>query len=386
MALIKCPNCGRDISDKAKKCPGCGWIPGTQTEKIDISGGTSERESSSPEVNSNNLEQIKKEKEELERKVSELERIKPTVVDNTDYAAIEKQKQTIRDLQADRDELLKRLQKIENAEPKVVDNTDYQLIESLENEIRQLKNGKDELQKQLNNSKQHSTSDNGAIFRQTKKLNYILLFGIGAILFVEIIGIILLNSSLNKSFDKMISGSEETVVDIKADAEAGSDGDFRREESVQEGKEDLPKEQETEGNSADGTDSAPVNDFYDGELRGEASGEVDSLDGIVFTYVGVGENVSSSFSLLFRVTNNSGEDVNIEYKGNAYANGNSVSGSMIGYGNEIPAGRSSILKIHYFKNEFVMSAGEQITDMELTFEKDGTKFPVAFKGMDLNLE
>lgn len=25
MALIKCPNCGQDISDKAEKCPNCGW-------------------------------------------------------------------------------------------------------------------------------------------------------------------------------------------------------------------------------------------------------------------------------------------------------------------------------------------------------------------------
>lgn len=25
MALIKCPNCGQDISDKAEKCPHCGW-------------------------------------------------------------------------------------------------------------------------------------------------------------------------------------------------------------------------------------------------------------------------------------------------------------------------------------------------------------------------
>ena len=25
MTLIKCPNCGQDISDKAEKCPHCGW-------------------------------------------------------------------------------------------------------------------------------------------------------------------------------------------------------------------------------------------------------------------------------------------------------------------------------------------------------------------------
>ena len=25
MALIKCSECGKDISDRAKKCPGCGY-------------------------------------------------------------------------------------------------------------------------------------------------------------------------------------------------------------------------------------------------------------------------------------------------------------------------------------------------------------------------
>ena len=25
MALIKCPECGKEISDKAKKCPNCGY-------------------------------------------------------------------------------------------------------------------------------------------------------------------------------------------------------------------------------------------------------------------------------------------------------------------------------------------------------------------------
>ena len=32
MALIKCPECGREISDKAFSCPGCGY-PYIQEEK-----------------------------------------------------------------------------------------------------------------------------------------------------------------------------------------------------------------------------------------------------------------------------------------------------------------------------------------------------------------
>ena len=32
MALIKCPNCGTDVSDKAKQCPNCGET--LQTQKV----------------------------------------------------------------------------------------------------------------------------------------------------------------------------------------------------------------------------------------------------------------------------------------------------------------------------------------------------------------
>jgi len=30
MALIKCPGCGKDVSDKAKSCPKCGYLPGNR--------------------------------------------------------------------------------------------------------------------------------------------------------------------------------------------------------------------------------------------------------------------------------------------------------------------------------------------------------------------
>lgn len=30
MALINCPECGREVSDKAEKCPNCGYNIGKQ--------------------------------------------------------------------------------------------------------------------------------------------------------------------------------------------------------------------------------------------------------------------------------------------------------------------------------------------------------------------
>ena len=36
MPLIKCPNCGRDISDKAKKCIGCGYVLAMNTYSSNV--------------------------------------------------------------------------------------------------------------------------------------------------------------------------------------------------------------------------------------------------------------------------------------------------------------------------------------------------------------
>lgn len=36
MPLIKCPNCGRDISDKAKKCIGCGYVLAMSTYSSNV--------------------------------------------------------------------------------------------------------------------------------------------------------------------------------------------------------------------------------------------------------------------------------------------------------------------------------------------------------------
>ena len=40
MALIKCPECGKEISDTVKKCPNCGYRKKTKfNNKVFIAGG-----------------------------------------------------------------------------------------------------------------------------------------------------------------------------------------------------------------------------------------------------------------------------------------------------------------------------------------------------------
>ena len=39
MALVKCPECGKEISDKASNCPGCGYP--IESQKIEVLGPSS---------------------------------------------------------------------------------------------------------------------------------------------------------------------------------------------------------------------------------------------------------------------------------------------------------------------------------------------------------
>lgn len=41
MALVQCPNCGRKISDKTYKCPGCGYEL-KESEKSNLVNGESD--------------------------------------------------------------------------------------------------------------------------------------------------------------------------------------------------------------------------------------------------------------------------------------------------------------------------------------------------------
>lgn len=85
MALITCPKCGRNISDKANKCPGCGWIPGSKREVVTLN-----------------------EKE-------------PIVIDKTDY-------ETIKKLQIENEALRKRNQKLQEENTELISNNENQIF------------------------------------------------------------------------------------------------------------------------------------------------------------------------------------------------------------------------------------------------------------------
>lgn len=197
MALINCPRCGRQISDRARKCPGCDWVPGSQPEEENVS----KQESRGVyEVDTNNIEikklrnekielrkkvqelqshnaqlsmvvkngdikmqevigrlqdekkQIVAEKELIAQKLHEIENQAPQIVDNTDYETIRKQQRELEILQEKNIQLNMKL-KEEQKKPEVIDNTDYvtlkkqaDIIETLQREKNELKNTLEEVE------------------------------------------------------------------------------------------------------------------------------------------------------------------------------------------------------------------------------------------------
>ncbi len=101
MALIKCPKCGKEISDKAKKCIHCGCIMETYIKcnlKSDV-------------VNA----QLEKENDDLRKEIERLKNAEPQIIDNTNYKAID-------ELNAEKAELQNRIVELENTQNKVSSN------------------------------------------------------------------------------------------------------------------------------------------------------------------------------------------------------------------------------------------------------------------------
>ena len=128
---------------------------------------------------------------------------------------------------------------------------------------------------------------------------------------------------------------------------------------------------------------------YEGEPVGiidDAS--KDYLQNIVFTYVGQ-KNSSGWIHLFFRITNNSTNDVNINYYRSIYVNNNLVSMDFCeSYSKNIPSGKSNVLDAVYKKAEFELSAGNKINSIEMNWydEDNDRDINVTFENLNVSIE
>lgn len=101
MALIKCPKCGKEISDKAKKCIHCGCIMEIYM-KSDV------------ESEAKNA-QLEKENDDLRKEIEKLKNVEPKIIDNTNYKAID-------ELNAEKAALQNRIIELESTQNKESSN------------------------------------------------------------------------------------------------------------------------------------------------------------------------------------------------------------------------------------------------------------------------
>ena len=128
---------------------------------------------------------------------------------------------------------------------------------------------------------------------------------------------------------------------------------------------------------------------YEGEPVGTIDdASKDYLQNIVFTYVGQ-KNSSGWIHLFFRITNNSTNDVNINYYRSIYVNNNLVSMDFCeSYSKNIPSGKSNVLDAVYKKAEFELSAGNKINSIEMNWydEDNDRDINVTFENLNVSIE
>jgi len=437
MALISCPQCGRQISDKAKKCPGCGWIPGIKVEEKVTKVPVQEEKTVKNDTRDLVLENLKQEKGKLEKeiqklqsqntqlntcmkngekrmqeiiaelqeknkqvtftkdqlaqKVYQLQNQAPKFVDNTDYKTIDQQKEIIAGLQKQINDLEKSLSEAASKESESIDKTDYAMIDSLKNELEALKTEKLELEKKLQNkNKAEGFVTSQDLENNTDRLlKKIIIIMAAVVASLTLIGIAIARLNTPTKMTASV-GTTDTAVSEASDNKENevSAEESTTEENSIENNTDVSEETEdvTDNESADSVERVE-NKSYEGELIGQIINGTDELDGITCSYMGVSSNTGSYIDLDFRITNNSGKDIVFDYKKNYYMNNNVVYVAASNLHEEIQNGRSSTLDIMFEKRDVEMTVGDVINDFEIECENPDTdeKFSILFNGINIDV-
>lgn len=437
MALISCPKCGRQISDKAKKCPGCGWIPGTKVdEKVDkvpvqeenpakddtrdlalenLKQENSKLEKEIQKLQSQNAQlnvsmkngekrmqeiiaelqernkQVASEKDELVQKVYQLEKQSLKIVDNTDHKTIDQQKEIIAGLQKQINDLEKSLSESASKEPEIIDKTDYALIDSLKNDLEAIKTEKLDLEKKLQNkNKAEGFVTSQDLENNIKRLlKKIIIIMVAAVASLTLIGIAIARLTTPAEAKVSIDAIDTAVSEAYDNKENEvSDEESTTEENTTENDTDTSEETEdvTEDESADSTETAE-NKSYEGELIGEFKNKPSELDGVTCSYMGMGW-LAGWLELDFRITNNSGKDILFDYDRTDYMNNNAVYEIGNNFQEDISNGKSSTLKLYFKEDDVRMNVGSTINDFEIEYKNPDTeeKFSILFNGINIDVD
>lgn len=146
MALIKCPSCEKDISDRAKKCPGCGWVNGSNIDK----NVPKEADSNLKVIeNDTELEKILQKNQQLENEIYKLQN--KIVELSSATQDTQNLKKLVVKLNGEKLDLEKQLKEELDKKSAGIDKTDYELIQKLKAENELLLNDNLKLQNENTN-------------------------------------------------------------------------------------------------------------------------------------------------------------------------------------------------------------------------------------------
>lgn len=332
MALIKCPECGKEISDKAKQCPKCGW-------KIDLDSVK----------NTNTLQDTEIEEKsiiEIETKMG-VPCLEPRIEEkaSSDYKEQAKESQRTHNI-AHYDVVMKSDREIEQdiCEDKTVNVMDY---------------------------KETASKKKGEFLTGVLIAGIVLIvLGVWSVVLVNVTAS-MIAKNLNVSTESIDEVKNEHVyVEPKGTNMAVVETEIDK--TVEEVVEEVVEE-------------PVINEIYNGEIVGEiVSGNSGLSEDVIFTFIDM-TSTSGTREFHLRIANNSNEEINIDGNG-MYINKTSVELAFSNYNSTIPAGYSNVFTFNYNKEDVQMT-GNVITVIEKGFKNKETdeQFWVRFSGLNIQL-
>ena len=350
MALIKCPKCGKEISDKAKNCVKCGWKVDLneleQEEKLDSCQSDFKTDSLNVE---NERKKIENMKEEARKEIKSMNESAEIMADRKRKDLESRLKEKEQEL-AKKEELLDNLQKKpKQKEKEPIDGLPFTAVDG---------------RKKSNN--------NFNVFFML--LPTVIIICLGFIIWQkmdELSGKIELLALSNRTESEITASNTEETVNKELDNIIG-------EETIGEKDNDL--EQETPDTVGEvGTEEG--GDVEEGNVETDTSNKKGSVLEVSCDV----RDETYRLELVFTVKNISGENISILVDDYQYINDVSIENyGLVVYNNEIPAGKATIVKFPVQKEDISSTTINKIEFGCTSYDLMGNEVKESFLFDNLN--
>ncbi len=368
MALIKCPKCGKEISDKAKNCVKCGWKVDLnelkQEEKLDSC--QSDFKTDSLNVENERKKMLKEAEFEIERMKEEARKEIKSMNESAEIMADRKRKDLESRLKEKEQELAKK----------------EALLDNLQKKPKQKeKEPIDGLPFTAVDGRKKSDNNLNVFFML---LPTVIIICLGFIIWQkmdELSGKIELLALSNRTESEITASNTEETVNKELDNIIG-------EETIGEKDNDL--EQETPDTVGEvGTEEAEIEEIGTEEggdvEEGNVETDISNKKGSVLEVSCDVRDETYRLELVFTVKNISGENISLLVDDYQYINDVSVENyGLVVYNNEIPAGKATIVKFPVQKEDISSTTINKIEFGCTSYDLMGNEVKESFLFDNLN--